>query len=177
MYAWFLVFLTDHLELKGNSALPAAAFLTFAVMAIGGAGSLVAGVIADRWGRTRTTALMLSLSGACSLGIGLAFEGPTWLLIGIGLVWGFTVVADSAQFSAIVTEVADQTYVGTALTMQLAVGFTITVITIWLIPVLETALTWRWAFVILAFGPIVGVASMLRLRSLPEAQRIAGGLG
>jgi len=177
VYAWFLVFFSDHLALQGSDVLPLAAFVTFAVIAAGSVGSWLAGLLADRWGRTNTTSLMLAVSGVCSLVIGLAFEGPNWLVIIIGLVWGFTVVADSAQFSAIVTETGDQSYVGTALTMQVAVGFTVTVATIWLIPVLEAAVTWRWAFAILALGPLVGVAAMLRLKRLPEAALIAGGLG
>lgn len=89
----------------------------------------------------------------------------------------FTVVADSAQFSAMVTEVGDQTYVGTALTMQIAIGFTVSAATIWIIPLVEELTTWRWAFAVLALGPIVGIAAMLRLKHLPEASKIAGGLG
>lgn len=177
MYAWFLVFFSDHLVESGRTALPLAAYVTFAVVAIGGLGSLVAGFIADRWGRTRTTSLMLGVSGVCSLGIGLLYEGPTWIVVSIGLLWGFAVVADSAQFSAIVTEVADQSYVGTALTMQIAIGFTVTVATIWVVPLLEEVVTWRWAFAVLAIGPAVGIAAMQRLRRLPESATIAGGLG
>ena len=109
--------------------------------------------------------------------MGLLFDGPTWLVIVIGLVWGFTVVADSAQFSAMVTEVGDQSHVGTALTMQIAVGFTISAATIWIIPLLEEAVTWTLAFAGLALGPIAGIAAMLRLKSLPEAKLIAGGRG
>lgn len=177
MYAWFLVFFSDQLVNEGTNALPRAAFVTFVVIVMGSFGSYAGGLLADRWGRSNTTALMLALSGACSLGIGLLFGGPTWLIVLVSLIWGFTVVADSAQFSAIVTEVGDQSYVGTALTMQLAVGFTVTVATIWLIPIIEAVVTWRWAFTILALGPLVGIAAMLRLKSLPEATRIAGGLG
>jgi hypothetical protein len=76
-----------------------------------------------------------------------------------------------------VTELADQEYVGTALTLQLAVGFSITVATIWLIPFLEDSVGWRWAFAFLAPGPALGALAMQRLRSLPESARIAGGLG
>lgn len=177
MYAWFLVFFSDHLEKGSEQVQSQAAFVTFAVIAVGSLGSLVGGLLGDRWGRSNTTALMLAISGVCSLGIGLLFGGPTWLLILVGLIWGVTVVADSAQFSVIVTEVGDQSYVGTALTMQVAVGFTVTVATIWLIPIIEAAVTWRWAFSILALGPLVGIAAMLRLKSLPEAARIAGGRG
>lgn len=177
MYAWFAVFVSDHLSAKGSVVLPAAAFITFTVIAMGSPGSYVGGLISDRWGRTKTTIALLTVSGLCSLLIGASFGGPTWLLVGIGLVWGLTVVADSAQFSAMVTEVADQSYVGTALTMQIAIGFTVTVVTIWLIPIIELAVSWNWAFAILALGPVVGIAAMLRLRALPESARIAGGLG
>lgn len=76
-----------------------------------------------------------------------------------------------------VTEVGDHAYIGTALTMQVAIGFTVTVATIWLIPLIENVVTWSWAFAILALGPAVGIAAMLRLRSLPEAKQIAGGRG
>jgi MFS family permease len=107
---------------------------------------------------------MMIISGTCSLLIGLLFGMSPWLIMLVGLVWGFAVVADSAQFSTMVTEYADQAYVGTALTLQLAAGFTVTVATIWLIPLLQQALGWRWAFAILAAGPIVGVLSMIRLR-------------
>ncbi len=177
MYAWFLIFFSDHLTGHGVAPLPFAALVTFFVIAMGSLGSIAGGLLADRWGRSNTTASMLAGSGICSLGIGLVFEGPTWAIVLIGAVWGFTVVADSAQFSAVVTEVADQSYVGTALTMQLAVGFTITVATIWLIPVVHTIVTWRWAFALLALGPAVGITAMLRLRGSPEAALIAGGRG
>ncbi len=177
MWAWFLVYFGDFLDNAGQPSLTLAAWVTFAVLASGAAGSLVGGWLADWWGRTRTTSLMLGVSGACSVAVGLLFDAPTWVVVVVGLVWGFTVVADSAQFSAIVTEVADQTFVGTALTMQMAIGFTITVTTIWLIPLLEIVVTWHWAFAILVLGPAAGIAAMLRLRSLPEAERIAGGLG
>jgi MFS family permease len=108
---------------------------------------------------------MMTLSGTCSILIGLLFGTSPWLILLVGLVWGFTVVADSAQFSTMVTEYADQAYVGTALTLQLAAGFTVTVATIWLIPLLQQVFGWRWAFAILAPGPILGVLAMLRLKS------------
>jgi MFS family permease len=177
MWAWFAVFFGAALEADGGGSASGAALATFAVIGIGGVGCWVGGLLGDRWGRTSTTALMMAISAACALGIGLFLTGPTWLLLTIGLVWGFTVVADSAQFSTIVTELADQAYVGTALTLQLALGFTLTVATIWLIPELEAQTGWRWAFAFLAPGPLLGIAAMLRLRAAPEARLIAGGRG
>ena len=177
MWAWFVIFFAAALETRGTIAGPEAAYATFAVIGIGGFGCWVGGILGDRWGRTRTTVLMMSVSGLCALTIGLAFTDPTWVVLLIGLVWGFTVVGDSAQFSTIVTELADQAYVGTALTLQLALGFIFTVATIWLIPILEAEVGWRWAFAFLAPGPLLGIAAMLRLRASPEAARIAGGRG
>src|SRR5207253_10627742 len=141
-----------------------AAYATFAVIGAGAFGCVAGGLLGDRWGRPQTTAAMMVASGSCAVAIGLVAQWSARLALAIGLVWGFTVVADSAQFSTIVTELADQAYVGTALTLQLAVGFTLTVATIWLIPVLEHRLGWKWAFAFLAPGPALGTLAMLRLR-------------
>jgi hypothetical protein len=115
----------------------------------------------------------MAISGSCAATIGLSFGRSPWLVLAIGLLWGITVVADSAQFSTAVTEVADQSYVGTALTLQLATGFTLTVVTLWLVPVIRASRGWTRAFAM----PAVRIAAMARLRSTPEAGRIAGGRG
>lgn len=177
MYAWFLVFFSNVLADRGYPSGSAAAYATFVVIAVGGLGCWLGGVLGDRWGRTRTAALMMAISGSCCVLIGLLWRAPLWLVLLVSLVWGFAIVADSAQFSTIVTELADQAYVGTALTLQLAGGFALTVATIWLIPILEDVFGWWWAFAFLAPGPAFGVLAMLRLKSLPEAARIAGGRG
>jgi MFS family permease len=170
-WAWVGVFFT---HLAANDA-RAGATAAFAVIGIGALGCYLGGKLGDTWGRTRTTAAAMAVSGLCALVIGSVHSLP--LAIAIGLVWGFAVVADSAQFSTMVTELADQAYVGTALTLQLAIGFTLTVVTIWLIPVIERANGWGWAFALLVPGPVLGVVAMMRLRSLPEAARLAGGRG
>ncbi len=177
MWAWFVVFFSDSLSDRGLSVGSSAAYATFWVIAIGGLGCWAGGILGDRWGRTKTTATMMMISGAAAVVVGFTFGGPPWLAVLVGTIWGFAVVADSAQFSTIVTELADQAYVGTALTLQLAIGFTLTVATIWLIPFLEDHYSWRWAFAFLAPGPILGAWAMLRLRASPEARLIAGGRG
>jgi MFS family permease len=177
MWTWIGVFLLDYFSASGASAARQMAGVgAFAMIGVGAIGCAVAGVLGDRWGRTRTNALALLISGSCCLLIG--WPGlPTPAVILIGLCWGFWVVADSAQFSTMVTETADQSYVGTAVTLQLAVGFTLTVATIWLVPVLRDAAGWYGAFAALAPGPAAGILAMLRLKSSPEAARIAGGRG
>jgi MFS family permease len=177
MWTWFAVFMGDTLARHGSAAPQRGASLAaFAVIGAGAAGCWAAGRMGDRWGRTRTTALAMALSGGCSLLIG--WEGlPVSVVVALGLVWGFWVVADLAQFSTMVTEVAEQRYVGTAVTLQLAIGFTLTVATIWLVPVLRDLAGWHGAFASLAAGPLVGVAAMLRLKRSPAARQIAGGRG
>jgi MFS family permease len=164
MYAWFSVFFADALRAQGIPVGSIAAYTTFVVMAVGAVGSWAGGILADRWGRANTTTLMMVISAICAVLIGLLFGSSPWLIVVVGLVWGFSIVADSAQFSTLVTEYADQAYVGTALTLQLASGFALTVITIWLIPLLEAQFGWRWAFAFLAPGPIVGAVAMVRLK-------------
>jgi MFS family permease len=177
MWTWFAAFFADVLRAQGTAQFQkGAAFAAFAVIGAGAAGCWAAGLLADRWGRTRTTALAMAISGACALLIGWAAL-PAAIVLCIGLVWGFSVVADSAQFSTMVTEVGDQAYVGTALTTQLAIGFTLTVATIWLVPVLRDRIGWQIALAMLAIGPVLGVLAMLRLKNSPEAALIAGGRG
>ena len=91
------------------------------------------------------------------------------------VLWGITVIADSAQFSTAVTELSQPAYVGTALTIQTCVGFALTMLSIWLIPLLVGSVEWRWAFAVLAVGPFLGVAAMGRLRLLPDSLKLAGG--
>ncbi len=152
-----------------------ASILSFATIAAGGVGAWLAGVLADRIGRTTVTAASMVASGSACLVAGLLFEGSPWLLGALCISWGIAVVADSAQFSACVTELTEPAYVGTALTVQTAIGFLLTIATIRLLPVWEAAWSWRWAFAPLALGPALGTWSMLALRRRPEAARLAGG--
>jgi hypothetical protein len=115
------------------------------------------------------------LSGLVAATIGLSFGGPPALTFALALLWGVTVIADSAQFSTAVTELCPPAYVGTALTAQTCVGFALTIISIWLIPPIVRGVGWQWAFVLLAPGPALGVLAMARLRAAPEAVRMAGG--
>jgi MFS family permease len=108
---------------------------------------------------------MMAGSATCALLVGLLLSAPAWIVLVVGLVWGFTVLGDSAQFSTLVTDFADQSYVGTALALQTALGFGLTTATIWLVPRLEHAFGWRWAFAFLAPGPLLGIVAMARLRA------------
>ncbi|MFQ5744441.1 MAG: MFS transporter [Acidobacteriota bacterium] len=173
MWVWVPLYLLASYQRAGWSD-TGARLAGFGAVAAGGLGSVVAGVLADRKGRTVISSLSLLISGACCLLAGLFFGSPA-LLTALCLVWGFAVVADSAQFSAAVSELSDAEHVGTALTMQTSLGFLLTLLTIWMIPPLVERVGWEWAFTTLAVGPAFGIHSMLRLRRLPEATKMASG--
>ena len=177
MSAWILVFFVDLFDLHGVGLESAAAFMTFGIFVFGAIGSWLGGYLADKWGRMNTTILMMAVSGICAILIGFVYQSNLVLTLLIGSLWGLSIVGDSAQFSTMVTETADQTYVGTALTIQLAAGFAMTIVTIWLLPYLQSWLSWRWAFSLLGLGPVMGIWAMLRLKSLPESTKIGGGKG
>lgn len=150
------------------------------MIGMGALGCVVAGRWADRMGRERITVWAMSLSGACALLLGWMLRAPLPLVLSLALVWGFTVVADSAQFSALVTEVAPSHAVGTALTLQTSLGFLLTTVTISSTAWLREAAGWPMAFGILALGPAAGIAAMrrleaLRARATPAAEPAATG--
>lgn len=172
MWTWFLLFFTAALREHGRPDAALAGYVTFAVFAIGGLANYTGGLLGDRFGRERTAIAMMTVSALCCLGIGLLLSAPLWLIVLAGLVWGYSVVGDSVQFSALVTELTDQRYVGTALTVQMACGFLLTGVTIWLVPAAEELVGWRWAFVVLAIGPLAGIAAMWRLLRLRQSDPI-----
>ena len=135
----------------------------FLAIAAGGIGSVAAGRWADRWGRERVASGAMVVSGACALGMGWLVGASPWVVVPLGLVWGFAVVADSAQFSALVTEVAPAHAVGTALTLQTSLGFALTAVSIALTIGLVEAVGWGVAFASLALGPVFGIWAMVRL--------------
>ncbi len=174
MWTWVPVFLVEALALRGESA-SLAGIIAFSVIAVGGVGSVVAGVFADRVGRTAITSGAMLLSGSMALLAAVFFGASLVVLVPILLIWGLTIVADSAQFSAAVTELSPPEYVGTVLTMQTGMGFLLTLFSIQLVPLFVDAQGWSLAFGMLALGPALGIWAMLRLRRLPEATGLAGG--
>ena len=177
MWAWIGAFLNASfaLSLPAATAPTAAKLAAFATVASGAIGCVGAGFLADRLGRTTLTIIAMAVSGSCAATVGLLFGGAPWALLTLCILWGISIVADSAQFSASIAELSDPARVGTMLTLQTALGFTLTLATIHLLPHWVDALGWRYAFVPLSIGPALGVWAMARLRARPEAERLAGG--
>ena len=166
-WTWIPAFLAASVAAAGHGPSPSQVSLAaFAAIAVGGAGCIWGGTRADRIGYDRLVVQAMVASGVCSVLAGVAFGSTFPVVWALALVWGFFVIADSAQFSAMVTEVVPAHAVGTALTLQTSLGFLLTMLTIQLVPWVAEAGSWRWAFVVLALGPAAGVWSIRRLRRL-----------
>jgi MFS family permease len=170
MWTWVPAFLLAAAADAGGPGPALVEVLAFGAIAAGGLGCVWGGVAADRMGRHRVVNLAMTVSGVCSLAVGLLFHAPFALLVLVTWVWGFFVVADSAQFSALVTEVAPADAVGTALMLQTSMGFLLAMVTIQGIPHVVGVVGWPLAFPVLALGPAAGIASIRRLKA-PQRRR------
>jgi MFS family permease len=169
-WTWIPAFLAASAAVSGVGGRSFIYAMAFATIAVGGLGSIWGGTVADRIGRERFVILALAISGACALLVGLAFGRSWWILAPVVLVWGCFVVADSAQFSVLVTESVPPHAVGTALMLQTSLGFLLTTLTIQLVPPVVELAGWPWAFPLLALGPIAGIAAIKALLTF-KAQR------
>ena len=177
MWTWVPAFIAASLAISGNVDAESASAVAFLVVAAGAVGCIGAGALADRFGRTTLTIAAMAGSGSSAVVAGLLFGAPTAVVLVVVVIWGISVVADSAQFSTAVSELAPPGTAGSALALQTAAGFLLTGITIVGVGVLDPGdrEAWTLAFGILALGPLVGVGAMLRLRRRPDAIRMAGG--
>jgi MFS family permease len=177
MWTWIPVFLLASFAAAGTTDPAIASLAAFVVVALGGVGCIGAGVLSDRLGRTSLTIGAMAVSGSAAIATALLFGADPMLVTLVAVVWGVTVVADSAQFSAAVSELIPPEAAGSALTLQTAAGFTLTGITILLVGLLSTVSddALRFSFAVLAVGPAVGIVAMWKLRRRPESLRMAGG--
>jgi MFS family permease len=157
MWTWIATFAAASLLATSGSV------IAFAAIASGAAGCVGAGLVADRIGKARVAAWAMIVSAACSVLAGFTFRAAPWVLFMLAVVWGISIVADSALFSALVSEYSSREYVGTALTIQMCTGFLLTMVTIRLVPLMASAVGWQWAFLLLVPGPVLGTIAMFRL--------------
>lgn len=170
MWTWLPFFLAASFDAFSADISPwMSAVGSFLAIGVAGAvGCVGGGYFADKIGRARLTIIAMLMSAFCALLIGFTFGKEIWLTLLIAMIWGVFVIADSAQFSAAVSDFADAEYVGTALTFQMCIGFAVTIITIQLIPIFQAYIGWEWVFALLSIGPIVGIIFMLKLRPFEE---------
>jgi MFS family permease len=172
MWTWIAAFAVASLE-AGGAGDPSrdGSIVAFVAIVSGTVGCIVAGYLGDRVGKARVAAAAMVVSATCCAVTPLAFGASTVVLVLLVSVWGFAVVADSAQFSALVAEHSDRRYVGTALTVQICLGFLLTTVTIRLTPEIAAAVGWRWAFLLLVPGPLAGIWALRSLLGSERGQR------
>ena len=167
-WVWIPSFLAASVLARGADAASSGSWvaaMSFVVIAAGAVGCVLGGELADRLGYVRLVVVAMALSGSCALLTPLVFGRSPALLVGLLLVWSVAVIADSAQFSTLVTRVVAPHAIGTALTLQTSIGFLLTTITIQLVPLVAGVAGWRYAFPMLAVGPALGIAAIRRLRT------------
>jgi MFS family permease len=165
MWTWIPAFAAASIAASGGTSSRTGSLVAFVAIASGAVGCVMAGFWADAWGKARIAGSAMVVSATCALAAGLFFAGPLLLLMVLAVCWGFSIVADSAQFSALVSEFSPKTHVGTALTLQICAGFLLTMVSMRLIPVVANAAGWRWVFLLLVPGPVLGALAMRRLQA------------
>lgn len=176
MWAWIGIFLLESFSKSGTEPREFYASLgTFLVIGVGSIGSVLAGRLSDQLGRTTVTMSAMLISGTCAALIGFTFGSSPILILIICLIWGISVIADSAQFSTCIIELSPPNILGTMLTIQTCAGFLISLFSIHLTPWVAGEYGWEWAFLPLAIGPLLGTIAMGFLRVHPAAMQIAHG--
>ncbi len=167
MWTWIPAFAAASIVSSGAAAGRTGSLVAFVAIASGAIGCVLAGQWADAWGKARVAGLAMVVSAACAAASGLVFGGPLPLLVMLAIVWGFSVVADSAQFTALIAEFSPRTHVGTAVTLQTCAGFLLTMASMRLLPAVADRAGWQWAFLLLVPGPVLGAWVMQRLATNP----------
>jgi MFS family permease len=165
MWAWIAAFASASVIASGRASASTGSLVAFVAIASGAIGCMTAGVWADRFGKAEVAGASMAVSGICALAAGALFGRPLLWLLAFAVVWGFSVVSDSAQFSALVAEHSPRTHVGTALTLQMCLGFLLTMVSMRMIPAVAALVGWQWVFVTLVPGPWLGTLAMRRLRA------------
>ena len=138
----------------------------FVAIGAGGLACVFAGSLADKIGKAEVTIIAMTISGIAAVLTAVTFGGPVWITFGIVVVWGISIIPDSAQFSALVADASPADQVGSLMTLQTALGFALTFITVQMTPALALNLGWPIVLGGLAIGPVFGVVAMFRLRSI-----------
>ena len=168
MWAW----IATATAVSYGASLPAlqaeqlAKLTAFIAIAAGGIACVLAGAAADRIGKARIAMLAMAVSGSAAIATAATFGGPVWLTFIVVLVWGISIIPDSAQFSALVADASPPEQAGSLMTFQTALGFTLTFFTVQITPVMAAAFGWPVVLFALALGPAFGIWAMARLQAM-----------
>ena len=162
MWAWLSTFaaLSFQVSLSEADAIRLSSLVSFLAIALGGVACVFAGIFADRIGKSKVTIYAMAVSGVSALATALSFGGPVWITVFFILIWGISIIPDSAQFSALVADHTPADKSGSILTLQTALGFGLTIITVQGTPYLVEAIGWPATLGLMALGPMSGLYFM-----------------
>ena len=138
---------------------------SFIIIGIGGISCAIGGHISIKKGSKKVALFSLLLSGICALLIPFSFHTPLWLFLILVLIWGASVIPDSPQFSTLVAQSSDSSYIATGLTIVNSIGFAITIISIQLVNLMWSHFQNPLVFLVILFGPILGIFSISRYKN------------
>jgi len=157
-WTWAAIMFAD-VPAVGGTAVPIA-MVAFVFIGIGGVSCGLGGSAANRIGSARVASGSMWVSGGCAVALTVLWDAPAWAVVPVLVLWGLSIVSDSAQFSALVTAVVEPDEVGSALALQTGVGFALSLVSIGGAAWLAAQVGWRWVPLALAAGPALGVAAM-----------------
>jgi MFS family permease len=188
LWAWLPAYLAVSIARGGSTPIEAAgigALFTALTYITSMSGSIYGGALSDKWGRTRVTFWGACLSLACSFTFGWMMALPLWLLVAVAALYNITAIADSSVYSTALTELVPPEYLGAAYALRSLLGFGAGVISPWVFgllidwasggPLYSETMAWGFAWTSLGVGAILGPLMTLTLRSMPEANKMAGG--
>jgi MFS family permease len=150
--------------LDAPTAIALGKLTAFLAIGLGGIACIAAGVAAGRIGKAEVTIVAMAASGTAAVLTAVTFGGPVWLTFALVVVWGIAVIPDSAQFSALVADAAPPHLAGSLMSLQTALGFALTIVTVQAAPVAAAHLGWPVVLAAMAIGPAIGILAMLPLR-------------
>ncbi len=168
MWAWIAAAtaVSYSASLGENDAEQLSKLTAFVAIAAGGLECVFSGNVADKIGKAEVTIIAMIISSIAAILTAVTFGGPVWITFGIVVVWGISIIPDSAQFSALVADASPPDQVGSLMTLQTALGFALTFITVQMAPALASGFGWPVVLGALAIGPVLGIVAMLRLRAM-----------
>ena len=151
------------LQTSPENAIEWSKLTAFVAIASGALLCPFAGRLADRIGKSELTILAMMISGTSAVTAAITFSGPIPLVAIVFIIWGLSVIPDSAQFSALVADLSPPEMTGSLMSLQTALGFALTIVTVQMTPMIAERWGWPLLFCLLSLGPVIGIAAMLGL--------------
>ena len=155
--------------------------LSFATNTIG---SILAGKLSDRLGRTSIMLVMTSISLGCSFIFGWLLMAPLWLVTIVAIIYNSTALGDSSVYSTALTELVPAPFLSVAYSLRSGLGFGMGAISPLVFGLVldlfasaaaeRGTVAWGMAWLSLGIGALAGPFVILQLRRVPRHRETDG---